>query len=206
MITWKREKCGGIPMKDCEKGFTLIELVIVIGIIAVFSGVIFQVIATTSTMMRNTSATTKRQMEIQEIENKLEALLLKTNKKIYYAYGNADGILGEIKEGETKDENKSLYLMSQEEENSAKEETLDVITWDQKEKILVYEQMKLFNGQVINRTKETLAFHVIQFQIDLSGIEDHLVSFRIKIEKSGKQSEAKKSIYLRNSVMKESPF
>ncbi|HCO30142.1 MAG TPA: prepilin-type cleavage/methylation domain-containing protein, partial [Lachnospiraceae bacterium] len=27
-------------MKDCEKGFTLIELVIVIGIIAVFSGVI----------------------------------------------------------------------------------------------------------------------------------------------------------------------
>ena len=206
MITWKREKCGGIPMKDCEKGFTLIELVIVIGIIAVFSGVIFQVIATTSTMMRNTSATTKRQMEIQEIENKLEALLLKTNKKIYYAYGNADGILGEIKEGETKDENKSLYLMSQEEENSAKEETLDVITWDQKEKILVYEQMKLFNGQVINRTKETLAFHVIQFQIDLSGIEDHLVSFRIKIEKSGKQSEAKKSIYLRNLVMKESPF
>lgn len=193
-------------MKDCERGFTLIELVIVIGIIAVFSGVIFQVIATTSTMMRNTSATTKRQMEIQEIENKLESLLLKTNKKIYYAYGNADGILGEIKEGETKNEDKSLYLMSQEEENSAKEETLDVITWDQKEKILVYEQMKLFNGQVINRIKETLAFHVIQFQIDLSGIEDHLVSFRIKIEKSGKQSEAKKSIYLRNSVMKESPF
>ena len=109
-------------MKDCEKGFTLIELVIVIGIIAVFSGVIFQVIATTSTMMRNTSATTKRQMEIQEIENKLETLLLKTNKKIYYAYGNADGILGEIKEGETKDEDKSLYLVSQEEENSAKEE------------------------------------------------------------------------------------
>ena len=188
-------------MKDCEKGFTLIELVIVIGIIAVFSGVIFQVIATTSAMMRNTSATTKRQMEIQEIENKLETLLLKTNKKIYYAYGNADGILGEI-----KDEDKSLYLVSQEEENSAKEETLDVITWDQKGKTLIYEQIKLLNGQVINRIKETLAFHVIQFQIDLSGMEDHLVYFYVKIEKSGKQSEAKKSIYLRNSVVKESPF
>lgn len=193
-------------MKDCEKGFTLIELVIVIGIIAVFSGVIFQVIATTSAMMRNTSATTKRQMEIQEIENKLEALLLKTNKKIYYAYGSADGILGEIKEGEIKDEDKSLYLVSQEEENSAKEEILDVITWDQKGKTLIYEQIKLLNGQVINRIKETLAFHVIQFQIDLSGMEDHLVYFYVKIEKSGKQSEAKKSIYLRNSVVKESPF
>lgn len=205
-MTWKRKKCGGIPMKDCEKGFTLIELVIVIGIIAVFSGVIFQVIATTSTMMRNTSATTKRQMEIQEIENKLENLLLQTNKKIYYAYGNADGILGEIEEGETKKEKKSLYLISQDEENSVREETLDVITWNQKEKTLIYEQVKLSNNQVMKRVQETLAFNVIQFQIDLSDIEDHLVYFHVKIEKSGKQSEAKKSIYLRNSVVKESPF
>lgn len=200
------KKCGGIIMKNSEKGFTLIEFVIVIGIIAVFSGVIFQVIATTSTVMRNTSATTKRQMEIQEIENKLESLLLKTNKKIYYAYGNADKILGEIEEGEIKNEDKSLYLMSEEEGNSVNEETLDVITWEQKQKALVYEQVKLVNGQVSERIKETLAVHVIQFQIDLSGIEDHLVCFRVKIEKSGKQSEAKQSIYLRNSVVKESPF
>ena len=154
-------------MKDCEKGFTLIELVIVIGIIAVFSGVIFQVIATTSAMMRNTSATTKRQMEIQEIENKLEALLLKTNKKIYYAYGSADGILGEIKEGEIKDEDKSLYLVSQEEENSAKEETLDVITWDQKGKTLIYEQIKFCEYWGYERA---LASHIITNEFGIPSV------------------------------------
>ena len=55
-----------------NKGFTLIEMIVTVSIIAIFAGVVLNFIATGSNLFRNTSSSAKVQMEIQETFDKIE--------------------------------------------------------------------------------------------------------------------------------------
>ena len=59
-----------------NKGFTLIELIVTIAIIAIFSGVVLTFISTGSNTYRSTSSSAKVQMETQETFDQIEDLII----------------------------------------------------------------------------------------------------------------------------------
>lgn len=76
-------------MKQKNKGFTLIELVVTIAIIAIFSGVILTVVGTGAHSYRTTSSNTKVQMETQDVMDQIQNIIIDVNRSVYYTYGDA---------------------------------------------------------------------------------------------------------------------
>ena len=70
-----------------NSGLTLIELIVAIAIIAIFSGVVLTYITSSSNFYRNTSSNSKVQMETQETFDKIEDMIINANRGIYYGYG-----------------------------------------------------------------------------------------------------------------------
>ena len=75
-----------------NSGLTLIELIVAIAIIAIFSGVVLTYITSSSNFYRNTSSNSKVQMETQETFDKIEDMIINANRGIYYGYGRNNPI------------------------------------------------------------------------------------------------------------------
>lgn len=80
-----------------NRGFALIELIVTVAIIAIFSGVVLTFITTGSNTYRSTSNTAKVQMETQETFDQIEEMIIDVNRSLYYANGTGDSIGSEIK-------------------------------------------------------------------------------------------------------------
>ena len=80
---------GEIHMKQKNKGFTLIELIVTIAIIAIFSGVVLTVVGTGAHSYRTTSSNTKVQMETQDVMDQIQNIIIDVNRSVYYTYGDA---------------------------------------------------------------------------------------------------------------------
>ena len=78
--------------KAYNKGFTLIELIVTVAIIAIFSGVVLTFVTTGSNTYRSTSSSAKVQMETQETFDQIEELIIDVNRSMYYANGNGSSI------------------------------------------------------------------------------------------------------------------
>lgn len=63
-----------------DKGFTLIEMIVTVAIIAIFSGVVLNLIISSSSSYRNTSSNAKVQMETQETFDKIEDMIINANR------------------------------------------------------------------------------------------------------------------------------
>lgn len=90
-------KTKGKAWKLKNKGFTLIEMIVTVAIIAIFSGVVVTFIGTGSGVYRNTSSNSKVQMETQETFDKIEDLIIDANRSLYYANGSGSEIGAEIR-------------------------------------------------------------------------------------------------------------
>ena len=66
-----------------NRGLTLIELIITVAIIAIFSGVVLTFITTGSNTYRSTSSSAKVQMETQELVDRMEDMIIDTNRSLY---------------------------------------------------------------------------------------------------------------------------
>ena len=89
-------KTKGRAWKLKNKGFTLIEMIVTVAIIAIFSGVVLTFISTGSGVYRNTFSNSKVQMETQETFDKIEDLIIDANRSLYYANGSGSNIGTEI--------------------------------------------------------------------------------------------------------------
>ena len=185
-----------------NKGYTLLEMIVVVAIIAIFSATLFGIISTTSSMMKRTSGNTTVQMTAQRVSEQIDNRLLKANKNIYAAYGNSQRIVSEIESGEKKEE-KSFYI-TYTENNDDTQVWLDIITWNPDTKTITYEK-KNQGGSVI--AKEELATGVTWFHMDISQIEPKgMVSYDFTIEKNGVDFSLSQNIYIRNKVTVEYPL
>ena len=90
-------KTKGKAWKLKNQGFTLIEMIVTVAIIAIFSGVVVTFIGTGSGVYRNTSSNSKVQMETQETFDKIEDLIIDANRSLYYANGSDSEIGAEIR-------------------------------------------------------------------------------------------------------------
>ena len=133
-------------MKKKNKGFTLIELIVTVAIIAIFSGVVLSVIGTGANSYIKTSNTAKSQMEAQDVMDQMENMIIDVNRSVYYAYGKGinDGYGNEIRndiDSSDSSQSKTFFACSAEEKDAVQKKyaySCDIIEWDSDEQKLYY--------------------------------------------------------------------
>lgn len=137
-------------MNRKNRGFTLIELIVTVAIIAIFSGVVVSVVGTGSHSYRTTSSNVKVQMETQDIMDQIQNIIIDVNRSIYYSYG--DGMNDSVGELVTNDIEtagtaaaKTFFATSGTESSNLDESgnklydyTCDVILWNKQEQKIYY--------------------------------------------------------------------
>ena len=131
-----------------NRGLTLIELIITVAIIAIFSGVVMTFIMTGSSTYRSTSSNAKVQMETQELVDRMEDLIIDTNRSLYYANGTGENTGSEIKNdikqsGDGNSDGNKTFIVCNEYKNNdgnTSQYICDVIDWDKKDATVYYSQ------------------------------------------------------------------
>ena len=135
-------------MQTDNRGLTLIELIITVAIIAIFSGVVLTFITTGSNTYRSTSSSAKVQMETQELIERMEDMIIDTNRSLYYANGTGENIgsaiKNDIKQSGTgnSDGNKTFIVCNEYKNNdgNTSQYICDVIDWDKEDATVYYSQ------------------------------------------------------------------
>ena len=135
-------------MQTDNRGLTLIELIITVAIIAIFSGVVLTFITTGSNTYRSTSSSAKVQMETQELIDRMEDMIIDTNRSLYYANGTGENIgsaiKNDIKQSGTgnSDGNKTFIVCNEYKNNdgNTSQYICDVIDWDREDATVYYSQ------------------------------------------------------------------
>lgn len=135
-------------MQTDNRGLTLIELIITVAIIAIFSGVVLTFITTGSNTYRSTSSSAKVQMETQELVDRMEDMIIDTNRSLYYANGTGENIGSAIKNdikqsgAGNSDGNKTFIVCNEYKNNdgNTSQYICDVIDWDKEDATVYYSQ------------------------------------------------------------------
>ena len=197
--------------KNNNRGFTLIELIITVAIIAIFSGVILTFIGTGSNTYRSTSNSAKVQMEAQETADSLEDLIIDANYSIDYQSASGGAITNDI-DGDSGTGDKVLIICNK--SNSGDDSTgnagsgdsgsagyiYDILYWNRTEQKIYYSQNK--TGSVSSGTSgSVLAEGITDFQADVSkAASDKIVRFQLGIKRGTKEIKTLHSVTLRNTV------
>lgn len=205
-----------------NSGLTLIELIVAIAIIAIFSGVVLTYITSSSNFYRNTSSNSKVQMETQETFDKLEDMIINANRNL--AYGTLDGqpIENDIKRNNHSTSNSSKIFMvssgvdSEEPEPSSEDESdartnqteredetdRQYIIWNCTTGEIRYIHSEKQNNNWVNKSSgEILATDVIDFRADISkAVSNKIVNFQLTTENGTKKVQTLHSVSLRNEL------
>lgn len=106
-------------MKKKNRGFTLIELIVTVAIMAIFSGVVLSMIGTGANSYRKTSSTAKAQMETQDVMDQIQNMIIDVNRSVYYSYGKGinegygDEIRNDIDSGDSSQSKLSSHVVQQ---------------------------------------------------------------------------------------------
>lgn len=129
--------------KNNSAGFTLIEMIVTVAIIAIFSGVVVTLITTGSSLFRGVSGNTKSQVKAQETLDEIEDLIIDANRSIYYAYGSGTDMGTQIT-SDIDDSNvaSKTFIACNEYENGdgTSRYVFDVLDWVGSEGKLYYSQ------------------------------------------------------------------
>lgn len=133
-------------MERKNRGFTLIELIVTIAIMGIFSGVVLTVIGTGANSYRSTSSNAKAQMETQEVMDQIQNMIIDVNRSVYYAYGEGinQKIGSEIRndiDSTDNSQSKTFFACSATELNAQQKKyaySCDVIEWDSSDQKLYY--------------------------------------------------------------------
>lgn len=129
--------------KNNSAGFTLIEMIVTVAIIAIFSGVVVTLITTGSSLFRGVSGNTKSQVKAQETLDEIEDLIIDANRSIYYAYGSGTDMGTQIT-SDIDDSNAAskTFIACNEYENGdgTSRYVFDVLEWVGSEGKLYYSQ------------------------------------------------------------------
>lgn len=197
--------------KNNNRGFTLIELIITVAIIAIFSGVILTFIGTGSNTYRSTSNSAKVQMEAQETADSLEDLIIDANYSIDYQSASGGAITNDI-DGDSGTGNKVLIICNK--SNSGDDSSgntgsgdsdsdgyrYDFLYWSSSEQKIYYSQNTTKNVP-FRPSGSVLAEGITDFQADVSkAASDKIVRFQLGIKRGTKEIKTLHSVNLRNTV------
>lgn len=202
--TAEKLKNGGRTRQTDNRGLTLIELVITVAIIAIFSGVVMTFIMTGSNTYRSTSSNAKVQMETQELVDRMEDLIIDTNRSLYYANGTGENTGSEIKNdikqsGDGNSDGNKTFIVCNEYKNNdgtTSQYICDVIDWDKEDATVYYSQREYTatssSDDSGKNDTETAA---------LSEDEEDVSAFSLDEEDSGEQNVRNVRTKVKRSVL-----
>lgn len=201
-------RCGRKRQKLNNRGLTLIEMVIAIAIIGIFSTVVMTFITSGANFYRKTSITTKLQSDMQTTLERIENAIMDTNKSIAYTYSNGgSAIENDINQPVTAE--KEVVCTSTDLSVSAKEGDclLTIFQWSPSEQILYYNEGFIKDGKksVSTASRAVLTENVSGFQADISKAKSEgIVLFRLTLKNGDKEISQLYTVTLRNKVSAES--
>lgn len=200
-------RCGRKRQKLNNRGLTLIEMVIAIAIIGIFSTVVMTFITSGANFYRKTSITTKLQSDMQTTLERIENAIMDTNKSIAYTYSNGgSAIENDINQPVTAE--KEVVCTSTDLSVSAKEGDclLTIFQWSPSEQILYYNEGFIKDGKksVSTASRAVLTENVSGFQADISKVKSEgIVLFRLTLKNGDKEISQLYTVTLRNKVSAE---
>lgn len=158
---------GETHMRDRDKGFTLIELIVTVAIISIFSGVVLTFVGTGAHSYRATSGNAKVQMETQDVMDQIQNIIIDVNRSVYYSYG--DGMnenVGELVMNDVDTNGdataKTFFACSgtatdnlDDEGNRLYNYNCDVILWNKQDQKLYYARRNWEGIEVAENTNAT---------------------------------------------------
>ena len=154
-------------MRGRDKGFTLIELIVTVAIIAIFSGVVLTFVGTGAHSYRSTSGNAKVQMETQDVMDQIQNIIIDVNRSVYYSYGDGmnenvgELILNDVDSDGTATA-KTFFACSgaatnnfDDEGNKLYKYTCDVILWNKQEEKLYYAPRNWEGIEITENTNTT---------------------------------------------------
>ena len=192
--------------KNNNRGFTLIELIITVAIIAIFSGVILTFIGTGSNTYRSTSNSAKVQMEAQETADSLEDLIIDANYSIYYRSASGGAITNDI-DGDSGTGDKVLIICNKSNsgdtgsgDSGSSGYRYDFLYWSSSEQKIYYSQ-NTTDSVPSGTSGSVLAEGITDFQSDVSkAASDKIVRFQLSVKSGTKEIKTLHSVNLRNTV------
>ena len=195
-----------------NRGFTLIEMVVTVAIISIFAGIVLNLITTGSNLFRNTSNTAKVQMETQEAFDKIEDMIINSNRKL--SYGDVSHIFEvtsfdeQIAAKSNKIATASLRSVSSTNTGENEENVRDYIIWNESTEEITYIHSEKSGGTWINSNTsstnprgDVLANGITYFRVDVSKVvSDNIVNFTLRTRKGTKEVETVHSVSLRNHL------
>lgn len=200
-------RCGRKRQKLNNRGLTLIEMVIAIAIIGIFSTVVITFITSGANFYRKTSITTKLQSDMQTTLERIENAIMDTNKSIAYTYSNGgSAIENDINQPVTAE--KEVVCTSTDLSVSAKEGDclMTIFQWSPSEQILYYNEGFIKDGKksVSTASRAVLTENVSGFQADISKVKSEgIVLFRLTLKNGDKEISQLYTVTLRNKVSAE---
>lgn len=193
--------------KNNNRGFTLIELIITVAIIAIFSGVILTFIGTGSNTYRSTSNSAKVQMEAQETADSLEDLIIDANYSIDYQSAPDGGAITNDIDGASGTGDKVLIICNKSNsgdtgsgDSTSAGYIYDILYWSCSEQKIYYSQ-NTTNSVPSGPSGSVLAEGITDFQADVSkAASDKIVRFQLGIKRGTKEIKTLHSVTLRNTV------
>lgn len=194
-------KCRRKKRKLNNKGLTLIEMVIAIAIIGIFSTVVMTFITSGANFYRKVSLTTKLQSDMQTTLERIENLLLDTNVKMAYTSGGTS-INSDINSTAAADKKLTLEQTNRADETSP-QHPVTVIEWQPSDQKLYYNEGTITDGklEIKQTTRAVLTENVSGFQVDISKAKSEgIVLFRLTLKKGDKEISQLYTVTLRNKV------
>lgn len=163
-----------------NKGFSLVEVVVTIAILAVVGGILAAIVYTGNRTYRSAQTEVDLQYEAQIAMNQIKDYLIDTNS-INEESGNA-------------------YSIVKHTENGYEE---DVLTWDEKEQAIYYEKNAISGEEkTVLVEKAKLADYVSGFSLDLTRAEsENQVKIILDMKRKEKEYSTQMTVMMRNAVL-----
>ncbi len=188
--------------KQKDRGFTLVEMIVTVAIIAIFSGVVLTAVTAGARMYRNVSSNTQVQVDTQQLADDMENLIIDANKGVYYAYGSSQSIgaaiTDDIDSGAAGD--RTLLICNQcQDTGGGTYLRVEALDFKEAEETLYYSSWRLGEGASADRS--VYAEGIKSFRVDVSQVvSGHSLRFSLTAENHGKQVNTLHTVTLRNQV------
>lgn len=176
-------------MKKNNKGFSIIELLVAMAIMAILSVALVGFISSGSNSYRNTNQNVKIQYDQQLVVNQLRDLILEASAGMYY---DASSQTLAIYSRSTDAAGITSYPVTR-------------ISYDSTDKKMTFGKKTFPTVSAIDFTTITdnklLAEHVSQFNVDLSDVSKGKVQFQLGFEIDSANTTVTETVALRNSLL-----
>ncbi len=176
-------------MKQTNKGFSLVELIVALAIFAIAGVAIFGFLVNSTNTYRRVNTDVKLQYEQQLAVNQIRDMVVESDKGIYF-----------------DETSKTLALYgAAKTDGTDKVYPVTVIRYNQTEEKLYFGTKDFVSVSEITFAEVTdlklLAENVTEFEVDLTGVKKNKVVFQVTFRVGDKTQTVKETVALRNTLL-----